>query len=76
MLCQWPAALWKVRSELNRINRSAVASLDEGFDETLTLHRLGLFKELGTSFKTTNCIENRNGSGCPIPDGCLSGVGD
>jgi len=29
-------------------------------DETLTLHRLGLFKELGRSFKTTNCIENLN----------------
>ncbi len=34
--------------------------MDEGFDETLTLHRLGLFKELGRSFKTTNCIENLN----------------
>jgi len=26
--------------------------------ETLTLHRLGLFRELGISFKTTNCIES------------------
>ena len=33
---------------------------DEGFEETLTVHRLGLFKELGRSFKTTNCIENLN----------------
>ena len=57
---QAKAALQKVRSELNLINQSAVASLDEGFEETLTLHRLGLFKELGTSFKTTNCIENLN----------------
>jgi len=24
----------------------------------LTLHRLGLFPELGTSFKTTNCLES------------------
>ena len=24
----------------------------------LTLHRLGLFKQLGESFKTTHCIEN------------------
>ncbi len=24
----------------------------------MTLHRLGLFKELGTSLKTTNCIES------------------
>ena len=27
---------------------------------TLTLHRLGLFEELGRSLKTTNCIENLN----------------
>jgi transposase-like protein len=54
------AALKKVRAELVTINQSAVASLDEGFEETLTLHRLGVFAELGTSFKTTNCIENLN----------------
>ena len=53
-------ALKKVRAELNVLNQSAVASLDEGFEETLTLHRLGLFQELGRSFKTTNCIENLN----------------
>ena len=54
------AALGRVRSELTRINASAVASLDEGLEETLTLHRLGLIKELGRSFKTTNCLENVN----------------
>ena len=54
------AGLKKVRAELNPLNQSAVASLDEGFEETLTLHRLGLFQELGRSFKTTNCIENLN----------------
>ena len=32
----------------------------EGLEETLTLHRLGLFEELGRSVKTTNCIENLN----------------
>jgi transposase-like protein len=52
--------LKKVRAELATINQSAVSSLDEGFEETLTLHRLGLFEELGPSFKTTNCIENLN----------------
>lgn len=57
---QAKAALKKVRGELNLLNQSAVASLDEGFEETLTIHRLGLFKELGRSFKTTNCIENLN----------------
>jgi putative transposase len=50
--------LLKIRRELQQINRSAVSSLDEGFEETLTLHRLGLFGELGISFKTTNCIES------------------
>ena len=32
--------------------------MDEGFEETLTLHRLGLFQELWISFKTTNGIES------------------
>ncbi len=54
------AGLSRIRSELSLLNASAVGSLDEGFDETLTLHRLGLFEELGRSFKTTNCIENLN----------------
>jgi transposase-like protein len=58
---QAKSALKKVRGELAEINLSAVASLDEGFDETLTLHRLGLFAELGVSFKTTNCLESING---------------
>ena len=50
--------LLKIRKELQLINQSAVNSLDEGLEETLTLHRLGLFRELGISFKTTNCIES------------------
>jgi transposase-like protein len=53
-------ALQRVRSELVQLNASAVSSLDEGLEETLTLHRLGVFKELGRSFKTTNCLENLN----------------
>lgn len=53
-------ALQRIRAELAEVNASAAASLDEGLEETLTLHRLGLFKELGRSFKTTNCIENVN----------------
>jgi len=51
-------ALGKVRAELALLNASAVASFDEGFDETLTLHRLGVFAELGTSLKTTNALES------------------
>lgn len=53
-------ALTRLRCELMRINESAAASLDEGLEETLTLHRLKLFGELGHSFKTTNCIESIN----------------
>jgi len=54
------AALQRIRRELAEVNASAAASLDKGLEETLTLHRLGLFQELGRSFKTTNCIENVN----------------
>ena len=35
-----------------------MASLDEGLEETLTLHHLGVFRELGTSLKTTNALES------------------
>ena len=51
-------ALGKIRAERALLNASAVASFDEGFDETLTLHRLGVFGELGTSLKTTNALES------------------
>lgn len=53
-------ALQRVRAELALLNISAANSLDEGLEETLTLHRLELFGELGRSFKTTNCIESVN----------------
>lgn len=49
-----------LRKELVRINVSAARSLDEGFEETLTLQRLGVFGQLGTSLKTSNVIENVN----------------
>jgi len=49
-----------VKRELKLINESAVKSLEEGLEETLTLHRLGMFQKLGKSFKTTNCIETLN----------------
>jgi putative transposase len=52
--------LTAIKRELSLINQSAVASLEEGFEETLTLHQLGLFTKLGRSFKTTNCLENVN----------------
>jgi transposase-like protein len=53
--------LMELKAELHQINRRAARSLQEGLEETLTLHRLGLFVELGRSLKTTNCIENLNG---------------
>jgi putative transposase len=54
------ARLQAIKRELMLINQSAVTSLEEGLEETLTLHQLGLYKKLGESFKTTNCIENVN----------------
>ena len=55
-------ALRRCRQELALLNQSAVASLDEGLEETLTLHRLGVFPQLGISLKTTNCLESLNAS--------------
>ena len=49
-----------IRTELEELNQSAVASLDEGFEETLTLHRLGVFPLVGRSLKTTNVLESVN----------------
>ena len=49
-----------MRAELDELNQSAVASLDEGFEETLTLHRLGVFPLVGRSLKTTNVLESAN----------------
>jgi transposase-like protein len=51
-------ALGKIRQELRLLNASAVASLDEGLEQTLTLHRLGVFRKLGLGLKTTNMLES------------------
>ncbi|MBU1446637.1 transposase [Patescibacteria group bacterium] len=53
-------ALSKIEKELSERNQSAEGSLQEGLEETLTLHKLGVFSIIGTSFKTTNCIESIN----------------
>ena len=50
----------KLLRELDRVNQSAAASLREGLEETLTLHKLGVFAALGLSFKTANCVESIN----------------
>lgn len=52
--------LFEVRDELKKINRTAANSLEEGLEETLTIHRLGLVEILGRGFTTTNLIENLN----------------
>jgi putative transposase len=51
-------ALQRLHRQLRLVNASAAASLAEGLEETLTLHRLNVFPELGVSFKTTNLIES------------------
>jgi len=51
-------ALGRLERELTLRNASAAASLREGLEETLTLHRLGVFPALGRSLKTTNLLEN------------------
>ena len=53
-------ALQTLHGELDERNQSAARSLTEGLDETLTLHRLGLYGVLGRSLKTTNCLESVN----------------
>jgi transposase-like protein len=52
------AGLGVLHQDLRRINLSAAQSLAEGLEDTLTLHRLGLFPQLGGSVKTTHCIES------------------
>jgi transposase-like protein len=52
------SALYTCVRELERINPSAAASLEEGLEDTLTLHRLGVGELLRKSLRTTNCIES------------------
>jgi len=54
------AALEALKPELALLNQSALGSLEEGLEETLTLHRLGMLPFLKRSFRTTNCIEALN----------------
>jgi len=54
--------LKSIQDELDKTNQSAAASLREGINETLTLHRLGLFSKMGISLKTSNCLESINSS--------------
>jgi transposase-like protein len=54
------AALLALKPELALMNQSAARSLEEGLEETLAIHRLGLMPGLRKSFRTTNCIESVN----------------
>jgi transposase-like protein len=57
--------LQKVHDWLALINQAAAQSLEEGFEETLTISRLGLSPQLRRLLASTNLIES-----------CLSRVGD
>jgi putative transposase len=52
--------LQEIIKDLQSDNLGSSRSLEEGLEETLTLHRLGLTEYFGRSFSTTNCIENLN----------------
>jgi transposase-like protein len=52
--------LKEIIKDLKTDNLSASRSMEEGMEETLTLHRLGLIEGFRKSFSTTNCIENLN----------------
>ncbi len=57
---QAKGALTLLHKELQLMNLSAANSLSEGFEETLTLHKLNIFSEVGHSLKTTNILESIN----------------
>ena len=50
--------LKKIIQELKEVNESAARSLEEGLEETLTLHRLGVPASLRRSLRSTNLIES------------------
>ena len=54
--------LARLAGSLERDHPGAAASIREGLDETLTVQRLGLTGALQRTLRTTNIIENLNGS--------------
>ena len=50
--------LQKIFRQLERVNPSAARSLEEGLEETLTVHRLGVAELLRRSLTNTNPIES------------------
>jgi len=51
-------ALEQIHRELERINPSAARSLEEGMEETLTVHKLNMPEMLRKSLASTNIIES------------------
>jgi len=51
-------ALEQIHRELDRINPSAARSLEEGMEETLTVHKLRMPEMLRKSLASTNIIES------------------
>ena len=51
-------ALGQIHRELMHVNPSAARSLEEGLEETLTVHRLGVPVELRRTLRSTNPIES------------------
>jgi len=51
-------ALTQIHQELDRINPSAARSLEEGMEETLTVHKLRMPEMLRKSLASTNIIES------------------
>jgi putative transposase len=56
--CDAKRALDRLLRELMDLNPSAARSLEEGCDETLTVHRLRMPEKLRTNFSSTNLIES------------------
>mgnify|MGYP000106023140 CR=1 FL=1 len=54
------AALKDIKDQLFKSNITAFRSLEEGFEDTLQLHKIDMFKLFSGSFKTTNIIESIN----------------
>ena len=54
--------LERLAGSLERDHPGAAASIREGLDETLTVQRLGLTGALRRTLRSTNIIENLNGS--------------
>ena len=53
-------AMEQLIKKLKMINLQAGRSLEEGLEELLALHKVGVSEDFSVSFSTTNCIESLN----------------